>query len=281
MPYQMPNKNSSVNKMPNILAISGLDPSGGAGLIADIKTISALNGFGTGVVTCLTTQNTQSVLALNSVKPQIIQQQLRHLFSDVKIDAVKIGVMCNASIIDVVAEELSVYPSIPIVLDTVIEASSNNSSFLDRQSLDVLCEKLAPLARVITPNLSEAVRIIKKNMPLTKEEMRNMARELYDFFFLTTGKLIYLKGGHLESDSCPDVLFDGVKFVSLEKKRINIGKTHGTGCTLSSAIATLIPQSPTVFEACRLAKEYVFGAIKAADSLSAGNGAKSLNHFHV
>jgi len=258
----------------NILSIAGSDPSGGAGIQADLKTISALGGYGMSVITCLTAQNTQGVTAVHVPPINFLEAQIRSLRSDIDIAAIKIGMLANAEIIECVARLLSDV-EIPIILDPVMVATSGDR-LLDSDAVDVLISQLVPLATVLTPNLHESAALLGTTKATTKDQMRTQAYELMKF----GSTWVYLKGGHLEGTLSPDLITDGNQSNWLDTTRIKSQNTHGTGCTLSSAIATLMGQGEDPMSAAEKAKAYISGAILASDQLCVGKGSGPVHHFH-
>ncbi len=265
---------------PKILTIAGFDPSGGAGVLADIKTISALGGYGCAAITCLTLQNTRGVAAIKPIDVNFILKQIQTILSDVEIDAIKIGIVPNKEVIVGIEGILKDLRGIPIILDPVFAASVNNFKFLDKTSISSMQDLLFPLATVITPNLDEAVLLMNSDKPAGIDGMVQMAKKFYSKFNMTEGQSIYLKGGHLKSEVLADVVYDGVKTKKFTISKINTPNTRGTGCTLSTAVATLIPKSHSHMDACEFAKNYVKGAIVNSRNFSAGSGNGPLNHFY-
>lgn len=262
------------NKIPNVLTIAGVDPSGGAGVLADIKVMSALGCYGTAVIAALTAQNTQAVTGVLPVAPEFVTAQLDTLFADVRIDAVKIGMLGQAAVIRAVAAALRRYAPRWIVLDPVMVAKSGDK-LLEDSAIDALKTELLPLASVVTPNLPEASVLLGREVA-RYEEMRTAAADLH---VLCGGRTaIYLKGGHLP-DRAVDVLFDGETYREFETKRKETKNTHGTGCSLSSAIASYLAKTGELLEACSSAKTYIDEAIGAVDLLSVGSGHGPIHHF--
>jgi hydroxymethylpyrimidine/phosphomethylpyrimidine kinase len=266
---------SSRVRVPNVLAIAGVDPSGGAGVLADLKAFSALGAYGCGAIAALTAQNTRAVTGIHEVPPEFLKLQLDTLFDDVRIDAVKIGMLASRALIGVVAEVLRRYAPRFVVLDPVMVAKSGDR-LLRADAVDALTRDLLPLATVLTPNLPEAGDLLGGAVADSPEAMRDAARALYAL----GPKHVLVKGGHGSGDTLVDVLFDGAHVVELPAQRIRTRNTHGTGCTLSSAIAALLPQRPTVEAAVRDARAYVLDAIRRADDLQVGGGHGPLHHFH-
>ena len=262
-------------EMPIVLTIAGSDPSGGAGIQADLKTFSALGAYGGAVVTALTAQNTRGVTGIHNVPPEFVALQIDTVFADLRIDAVKIGMISTADIARAVAASLRRAGASNVVLDPVMVAKSGDA-LLDRAAVGALRDELLPLSTVITPNLPEAGVLLDAEPPRTLAEMHNAARAL-----LRLGPAhVYLKGGHLCGDDSPDLLYDGQHMIELRARRVHTRNTHGTGCTLASAIAALLPQRPTVRAAAEDAKAYLTAAIAASDSLHVGAGHGPVHHFH-
>jgi hydroxymethylpyrimidine/phosphomethylpyrimidine kinase len=253
--------------IPNVLTIAGSDPSGGAGIQADLKTFAALGTYGTSVITALTAQNTRGVTGVYAVPPAFVREQLDTLFADVRIDATKIGMLGRAAVIAAVADRLRAYEPGPIVLDPVMVAKSGDR-LLDPDAVGALRQHLIPLATVITPNLPETGVLLGTPAPSTLAEMRGAARALHAL----GARAVLVKGGHLDGEQSPDVLFDGDVDHVLEGPRIETRSTHGTGCTLSSAIAAFIAGGEDVVDACRHAKAYLLDAMRASGALRVGAG---------
>ncbi len=259
----------------NVLTIAGVDPSGGAGVLADIKTMSALGTFATGVVAALTAQNTRAVTGVMSVPADFVRAQIDTLFDDVRIDAVKIGMLGAIDVMRTVAECLVRHHAPKIVLDTVMVAKSGDRLMPD-ESVAFFRETLLPLADVITPNLPEAGVLLGQEIT-SEEKMHEAAKDLFD---LCRGKTaVYLKGGHLDGDRLRDVFFEGKMFLDLDTTRVRTRNTHGTGCSLSSAIAALWAKTDDLAQAASLAQKYVSEAIAASDDLSVGSGHGPIHHF--
>jgi len=261
--------------IPNVLTIAGVDPSGGAGVLADLKTFSALGAYGCGVIAALTAQNTRAVTGIHEAPPEFLRLQLDTLFDDVRIDAVKIGMLASGALIRVVAEALRRYRPAFVVLDPVMVAKSGDR-LLRAEAVDALRRELMPLATVATPNLPEAGDLLGRTVGERPDDLRAAARDLHAL----GARHVLVKGGHGSGDTLVDLLFDGERFVELATARIRTKNTHGTGCTLSSAIAALLPQRPSVGAAVRDARDYVVAAIRRSDELSVGGGHGPLHHFH-
>ena len=269
---------------PNVVSIAGIDPSGGAGVLADIKTFSALGAYGCGIVAALTAQSTQGVAGIHAPPAEFLRLQIDTLFSDVALRACKIGMLGNAKAIATVAERLSHWQAANVVLDPVMTAKSGDT-LLDRDAIATLREAIFPLAFIITPNLPESGLLLGERMPETLREMRRAAERLRDMLPTTSERWVLLKGGHLPGSESIDLLFDGERMVEFSAHRIDTPNTHGTGCTLSSAIAALLPQVPPtslnpVGASVRIAHSYLQHAIASAGQLHVGHGHGPVHHFH-
>jgi hydroxymethylpyrimidine/phosphomethylpyrimidine kinase len=262
-------------RIPNVLTIAGVDPSGGAGVLADVKAFSALGAYGCGVIAALTAQNTRAVTGIHEVPPEFLDLQLETLFADVRIDAVKIGMLASRALIEVVAARLRRHAPAFVVLDPVMVAKSGDR-LLRAEAVDALRRELLPLATVLTPNLPEAGDLLGGAVSDAPAAMREAAAALQAL----GPKHVLVKGGHGSGDTLVDLLYDGARAVELPARRIRTRNTHGTGCTLSSAIAALLPQRPGVEAAVRDARAYVLEAIRRADELEVGTGHGPLNHLH-
>ncbi len=260
----------------NVLSIAGVDPSGGAGVLADIKTFSALGVYGAGVVTALTAQNTRAVTGVHAVPPEFIAQQIDTLFADVRIDAVKIGMLGTAAIVEIVASRLRAHGVTQLVIDPVMIAKSGDR-LLSPDAVAALREMLVPLARVLTPNLPEAAVLLDAVEPSTQAEMGGMARALLQL----GARIVVLKGGHLAGAESADLVDDGVRQITITAPRIATRNTHGTGCTLSAAIAALLPRYADPFEAIHAAKRFLTAAIAHSGDLDIGQGHGPVHHFHA
>jgi hydroxymethylpyrimidine/phosphomethylpyrimidine kinase len=258
------------------VTIAGSDSSGGAGIQADLKTFAALGVYGASVITALTAQNTQGVVAIYDVPVGFIAAQVDAVFSDLTIDAVKIGMLFRSATTEAVAEGLTRHHAKNIVLDPVMVASSGDS-LLAREAIDVLRRLLIPRALVVTPNLLEAAALTDASLARNEKEMEVQAREI-----LSLGaRNVLIKGGHGQGDESVDLLIGQGEVVRLSAKRIATKNTHGTGCTLSSAIAAGLAKGRDVVTACQNAKAYVTASIAGADTLNIGHGHGPLHHFHA
>ncbi|WP_289846659.1 bifunctional hydroxymethylpyrimidine kinase/phosphomethylpyrimidine kinase [Pacificibacter marinus] len=260
--------------IPNILSIAGSDPSGGAGIQADIKSISANGGYAMAVITGLTAQNTRGVTSVEMVSASMIMAQIAALRADIDIHAVKIGMLGDVATIETVANALEGL-DVPIVLDPVMVAKGGDR-LLAADAVAALRERLLPRASVLTPNLPEAADLLQTSEAKTLGEMRDHALQLKA---MGCGAVL-IKGGHLAHDMATDLLITSRGETTLPAQRFQTRNTHGTGCTLSSALATQIGFGHALPDAARLAKIYITGAIIAADDLSVGKGHGPVHHFH-
>ncbi|WP_424928492.1 bifunctional hydroxymethylpyrimidine kinase/phosphomethylpyrimidine kinase [Amaricoccus tamworthensis] len=260
--------------IPNVLSIAGSDPSGGAGIQADIKSISANGGYAMAVLTGLTAQNTDGVKGVSLVDPAFVTAQIRAIRDDIRIDAIKIGMLGDATVIEAVAGALEGVDA-PIVLDPVMVARSGDRLLADR-AVSALRDLLVPRATVITPNLPEAADLLGVPEAADVDGMRHQARALLE---LGCGAVL-IKGGHLGQGDATDLLLSGGDETVLSAPRSGTRNTHGTGCTLSSALATRIALGAELAQAVREAKSYISAAIAAADTLSVGGGHGPVHHFH-
>ena len=261
--------------IPIALTIAGSDSSGGAGIQADLKTFSALGVYGASVITALTAQNTRGVSAIHCVPGEFIAAQLDTVLDDLDVRAIKIGMVGSAEVVTAITERLRALEGIPIVLDPVMVATSGDP-LLDADSEQALRDQLIPLADLITPNLEEASCLLgEKSRAATEAEMQEQARRLMEL----GPRAVLVKGGHGEGKEAVDILWDGADMTRLSSPRINTSNTHGTGCTLSSAIAAELAQGLPLNAACSNAKKYLTGALAAADTLEVGQGNGPVHHF--
>ncbi|MCJ2378415.1 bifunctional hydroxymethylpyrimidine kinase/phosphomethylpyrimidine kinase [Vibrio sp. ZSDZ34] len=268
---------STYRDTPIVLTIAGSDSSGGAGIQADIKAISATGAYACSVITALTAQNTRGVSSIFPIAPLFVEQQLDAVFTDLSVAAVKIGMLADAEIIHSVTKKLRQYKPKSIVVDPVMVATSGDR-LLEPDAMAALKDQLLPLASVITPNLPEGAALIGETTPTNQQEMDNLIDKLKALKIAP----ILLKGGHLENspNSC-DLLITESDIQSFQAKRISTSNTHGTGCTLSSAIASYLAQGYPISQAIELAKHYITQAITHADRLEVGAGHGPVNHFYM
>ena len=259
-------------QMKNALTIAGSDSSGGAGIQADLKTFSAHGVFGLSVITAVTAQNTRGVFGIADIPPEIIKKQLAAVFEDILVAAVKIGMLSQSETIKIVAAGLREYRAANIVLDPVM-VSKSGCHLLAPQAVEALIKELLPLADIVTPNIPEA-EVMTGLSITTLYEMEKAARAIFQM----GAKNVLLKGGHLANEAT-DLLFDGQSVQLFPAVRIATKNTHGTGCTLSSAIAANLAKGFAVAECVARAKEYITTAIE--HSLELGGGAGPVHHFYA
>jgi len=260
---------------PIALTIAGSDSSGGAGIQADLKTFSALGTYGASVITALTAQNTRGVTGVHAIPADFVSAQLDAVFDDLDVKAIKIGMVANAEIAKAIAERLSDLDGVPIVLDPVMVATSGDV-LLESNAEDVLRNALIPLADVLTPNLPEAARLLGQPVAMEEIEMRAQARALHDMGPST----VLIKGGHGDGAEVVDTLFDGTRFDRISIPRVATKNTHGTGCTLSSAIAACMAHGASIRDSVFRAKIYLTGTLEHADDLRIGSGSGPVHHMH-
>ncbi|MGF1875533.1 bifunctional hydroxymethylpyrimidine kinase/phosphomethylpyrimidine kinase [Photobacterium frigidiphilum] len=266
---------TSLSKTPITLTIAGSDSGGGAGIQADIKAISATGGYACSAITALTAQNTQGVSGIFPIPPAFVEQQLDAVFSDLDIKAVKIGMLSDTVIIKAVANKLHQYQPQHLVIDPVMVATSGDL-LLQQDAIATLKDVLLPLADIITPNLPEAAALLGCKAPENEAEMDAMIQGLRSL----GAKSVLLKGGHLEQDeNSTDILITADDVYRFSTKRIITRNTHGTGCTLSAAIASFLAQGYPLVEAVTHAKSYISHAIFHADELEVGSGHGPVHHF--
>ena len=252
---------------PIVLSIAGSDPSGGAGIQADIKAISACGGYAAAAITAVTVQNTQGVKAVEYVPAEIVGQQIDAVMSDLAVDAVKIGMTGTVSIVKAIAAQLSVHPVLYVVTDPVMVSTSKDSLTMP-EAVDALCSCIFPKSHLVTPNIDEASRLAGFRIQ-SVEDMNRAAVQLRDRY----GCAFLVKGGDLDADNTSvDVLCDLDGLVHITSERVLTDNLHGTGCTLSSSIATFLGSGLPLREAVQTAVAYVHNAIVAAASLRIGHG---------
>lgn len=262
-----------------ILIIAGSDSGGGAGIQADIKTVTALGGYAATAITALTAQNTLGVSGIHEVPDNFIAQQIRLVLDDIGADAIKTGMLHKASVIEAVADVLRDYPDIPLIVDPVMVAKGG-SPLLQSEAVNVLIKKLFPRAYLITPNVPEAELLLDYKLQVAScKDMEEAGRELLKL----GSKAVLVKGGHLVGEEVTDILVSTCNLPLaacnlFSSPRIPTTSTHGTGCTLASAIATGIAQGMTLLQAVERARAYVLEAIRTAPGLGKGHG--PLNHGH-
>lgn len=257
--------------MLSVLIIAGSDSSAGAGIQADLKTCAALGVYGTTAITALTAQNTMGVSAIHEVPAEFVAAQIDAVVTDIRPDAVKTGMLANAAIIEVVAAKVKEHALPFLVVDPVMVAKSGDR-LLREDAVRALRELLLPLADVVTPNIPEAEDLVGRRLA-TDGKIREAAREIQSW----GPRNVVIKGGHRQSETAVDILFDGRGFQEFSSPRIDTKSTHGTGCTLASAIAAFLTRGESVPEAVGQAKEYLTEALRGAVPIGQGHG--PVNHF--
>lgn len=262
---------------PIALSIAGTDPTAGAGLQADLKTFSALGVYGATVVTALVAQNTTGVQAIQEIPPAFVRAQMDSVLSDLAVAAVKIGMLSQPAVIEAVADGLAAWAGPPVVLDPVMVAASGDPLIAD-DAVAVLVRRLFPMATLITPNLFEAARLLGTGPAESEAEMLAQGEGLLDL----GPHAVLVKGGHASGEDSADVLVrrDG-EVLWFRSPRISTRNTHGTGCTLSSAITAGLAKGAALDAAVGEAKRFIAGAIAAADRLKIGRGRGPVHHFHA
>jgi hydroxymethylpyrimidine/phosphomethylpyrimidine kinase len=260
---------------PVALTIAGSDSSGGAGIQADLKTFAALGVYGASAITALTAQNTKGVSGIHAVPAAFVTAQIDAVFSDLEVGAVKIGMVAQAESIDAIAAALARWKPCHIVLDPVMVATSGDR-LLAADAVEALRTKLMRLASVITPNLPEAAALLDEPIARSEAEIVSQGRRL-----LGLGcRAVLIKGGHGEGSESIDYLVEAETMIALAAPRVATKNTHGTGCSLSSAIAAGLAKGEELEQAVRNAKSWISAAIEAADRFSVGHGHGPIHHFH-
>jgi hydroxymethylpyrimidine/phosphomethylpyrimidine kinase len=260
---------------PSVMTVAGFDPSGGAGIQADIKTISALGCFATSALTALPVQNTLGVKSIHSIPVSVVVEQMRAIIDDIPPDAIKIGMVHSVELVDAITDTLAAYPALRrVVFDPVMVATSGHRLIEDATIASII-ERLFPLAVVITPNMDEAA--VLAEMEIESVDDMYVAGER----ILRLGcRSLLLKGGHLRTPRLTSLFFDGVGGVTeFHSERVDTCNTHGSGCTLSSAIASYLARGEELPDAVAKAQNYVTGAIIAGADVAVGHGNGPLNHF--
>jgi hydroxymethylpyrimidine/phosphomethylpyrimidine kinase len=258
----------------SVLSIAGSDPSGGAGIQADLKTFSALGAYGAAAITALTAQNTRGVTGVFPVPASFVADQLEALFADLDVRAVKTGMLGEPAVVEAVVAAVERYDVPNLVVDPVMVATSGDRLVSD-ETIAAIRDRLVPLATIITPNLPEAAALLGWDA-VTSETATKAAEELRSL----GARAALVKGGHGDGPEAVDVLADADGTHEYRAARVRTRNTHGTGCTLSSAIAARLAQGASLREAVAVAKRYVTGALRGADSLRIGHGAGPVHHFH-
>jgi hydroxymethylpyrimidine/phosphomethylpyrimidine kinase len=258
------------------VTIAGSDSGGGAGIQADLKTFSALGVYGASVITALTAQNTVGVQGIHDVPPTFIAQQIDSVFSDLDVKAVKIGMLSQPAAIEAVAAGLDRHGAKTVVLDPVMVAASGDR-LLASEAVETLRRLLVPRALIITPNLPEAAALLDEPVATDEQAMREQGERILEL----GPRAVLMKGGHAESTESVDILVDASGVQRFASPRVMTRNTHGTGCTLSSAIAAGLARGAPLPSAVAAAKAYIDGAIGAADQLQIGRGHGPVHHFHA
>lgn len=256
------------------LTIAGSDSGGGAGIQADLKTFSALGVFGTSAITAITAQNTQDVTAVEPISNEVVAAQIKAVLDDIDIHAVKIGMLGSPALIETVASSLEGFEG-SVVLDPVM-LSKSGVALLPDDAVEALVTVLLPRATVLTPNLPEAAKILGEAEAVGDEAVLAQGQRILDL----GAKAVVMKGGHAEGETCRDWLVTKDAALHLDAPRIQTRNTHGTGCTLSSAIAAELAKGADLEAALRRAHGWLHGAIKAADQIDIGHGHGPVHHFH-
>lgn len=271
--------NNSSSKIPNILTIAGSDSGGGAGIQADIKAISATGGYACSAITALTAQNTQGVQSIFPVSPSFVAEQLDAIFSDMDIAAVKIGMLNDSQIIEVIAQKLKHYNLMNVVLDPVMVATSGDP-LIQPKAIETLKQCLIPLVDVLTPNLPEIELLLGSQKSHTEAQMTELIEKVQSCPTFNDVDVL-LKGGHFQGSQSTDWLIRAHQVTSFSHPRIVTPNTHGTGCSLSSAIACYLGQGENLNQAVEKAKAYLSQALQASDQLSVGKGSGPVHHFYA
>jgi hydroxymethylpyrimidine/phosphomethylpyrimidine kinase len=255
-----------------VLTIAGSDSSGGAGIQADLKTMGALGTYGMTCICAVTAQNTEGVTAVENMPPRMVKAQLEAVYADIPPDAVKTGMLSTAEIVHTVAEFLKSHAGAPLVVDPVMVATTG-AHLLEDDAIDVYKNELIPLATVITPNIPEA-EVLSGLSIHNMDDMKAAAERLMQL----GPKAVLVKGGHRVEDAV-DVLYDGKEFRTFAGEKVKTENTHGTGCTLSSAIASFLARGQSLGEAMFYAKKYLTGALLEAQHQKIGHGCGPVSHF--
>lgn len=271
-----PNSIEMAKKYHRVLTIAGSDSGGGAGIQADIKTISACGCYAMTAITAITVQNTVGVIDVAGVEPSIIEGQIDAVLSDIGADSVKIGMLHSSDVVRSVAKMLRKHNVKNIVLDPVMVSTSGHR-LIEEEAINTLCEILIPMATVITPNIPEAEILFGEKIP-TQEGLPLVAQKLSERFNVS----VYLKAGHLTDDNLIDIFYDNSqhRYFELKTKRVYTQNTHGTGCTLSSALASMLAKGYSLQESAEKAQAYIEGAIIEGADYEIGHGHGPVAHFY-
>jgi hydroxymethylpyrimidine/phosphomethylpyrimidine kinase len=272
-----PVEETTMARTPIALTIAGSDSGGGAGIQADLKTFSALGVYGASALTALTAQNTLGVQGVHIVPPAFIEAQIASVLTDLAVGAIKTGMVGDAPAVSAVVEAIGKHArGLPLVVDPVMVATSGDPLISD-DAVDIVKTRLVPIAEIITPNLAEAARLLGTKPARNEEEAEAQARALHRL----GSRAVLVKGGHGSSNEAVDVLFDGARITRLARPRLPTRNTHGTGCTLSAAIASYRALGAPLNEAVARAKDYLWQALSHADDLTIGKGHGPVHHFHA
>lgn len=259
---------------PAVLSIAGFDGSGGAGIQADTKTISALGCYATNVLTALPVQNTQGVRSIFTIPMEAVQEQLDCIFDDIRPDAVKIGMVHTPELVQIISNKLKQYPEIPVVFDPVMVATSGHH-LINQETIEVIIDQLFPIATVITPNMDEASVLANSKI----ETLQDMEANIHQIAAMGSATVL-LKGGHLKSEILTSLFIDKQKNIHrFSYPYFHTNNTHGSGCTLSSAIASYLAIGSSLLDAVQRGQDYVHAAIENALDIKIGQGNGPLNHL--
>ncbi|MCE3252462.1 MAG: thiD [Cellvibrio sp.] len=266
---------TSLTQTPIALTIAGSDSGGGAGIQADLKTFSALGVFGCSAIASLTAQNTLGVQGVLPIPPTFVQLQIHSVLSDINVGAIKSGMLATADIIAAVADSLRAYPHIPFVLDPVMVATSGDR-LLAEDAIQTLIDKLMPLATLITPNLHEAAVLLGTTAASNLEQTQLQGKKI-----LALGaRAVLMKGGHTDGEKATDLLITATGVEIFSAPRLQTSNTHGTGCTLASAIAAGLAKKLSLSDSVKQAKEYLHQALVHSEKLTIGQGSGPVHHFY-
>ncbi|OCK50021.1 bifunctional hydroxymethylpyrimidine kinase/phosphomethylpyrimidine kinase [Chryseobacterium sp. CBo1] len=261
-------------KYPSVLTIAGFDGSGGAGIQADIKTISALGCYATSVLTALPVQNTQGVRNIFPIPVEAVSEQIEAILDDIFPDAIKIGMVHTPELVETIVKTLAKYKKVPIVFDPVMVATSGHR-LIEEKTIETIIEKLFPISDIITPNMDEAAILAKMEVK-NLDDMKIAGERIKELGC----KNILLKGGHLETEMITSLLYnDQNDYQTFKSEKVDTKNTHGSGCTLSSAIASFIARGKSMDEAVAFAQYYVSEAVLKGSDVQTGKGNGPLNHF--
>lgn len=264
-----------MSNIANVLTIAGSDSGGGAGIQADLKSFSANGVFGASVITALTAQNTKGVTGIHDAPPEFIAAQLEAVFSDIDFSAVKVGMLSQIPVIETVADGLARHSARNIVFDPVMVATSGDL-LLAEDAIGAIKSRMLPACDLLTPNLHEAAKLTNTALATSKEAMMQQAELLLEM----GAKAVLIKGGHGSAEECADLLLSKQENEWFSSRRVDTQNTHGTGCSLSSAIAANLARGSSTKDAVKSAKEWITGAIEASDQLTVGTGSGPVHHFH-